>query len=627
MERESFEDHEVADKLNESFIAVKVDREERPDIDAVYMDVCQRLTGSGGWPLSIFLTPDQMPFYAGTYFPKYTMYGKVGFIDLLEKVKKAWTDNKDELIHHGNEIIKMIQGDKLSKGMLNQETLKLAFQQLMEDFDLSYGGFSHAPKFPTPHTLLFLFRYYHFYQNEDALNMCVKTLNHMYKGGIYDHLGGGFSRYSTDRQWLIPHFEKMLYDNALLILAYTQGYVHTKKERYKQIVEAVIQYLVKDMNHEHGGFYCAEDADSEGIEGRFYTFSKSEILSILGKEDGGSFCDLYGVTDKGNFDGRSILNLLMTDLEDLDLAENTTNIEQSKIKLLNYRDKRIRPHRDDKLLTSWNGLLIAALAFSGKVLDNPSYIEYAKKSAGFIQQHLLKEDGGLFVRYREGEAKHEGILEDYAFLIWGLIELYEASFDPFYLKWAVDLNHYLVKYFWDDKGHAFYLYGSNSESLIIRPKEIYDGAMPSGNSVAALNLLRLSRLTGDQSLDEKARQILEVFAQQVNHYPRYYTHLLQSLIACLNPNKDIVIAGNIEDEEVRDFISKLNQNSSSYFTIILNHDDSSLMTINQNLKEKGKINNKTTVYICENYSCIAPITNLDEALEVIIGKEQLNKQE
>ncbi|GKX28812.1 thioredoxin domain-containing protein [Vallitalea longa] len=612
MERESFEDEEIADILNENFISIKVDREERPDIDSVYMDVCQKLTGSGGWPLSIFMTPRQRPFYAGTYFPKESMYQRVGLKDILNNIIRLWSTNKQELINKSNEIVEHVNlTNEETEVNIDQTTIDLAIHELMENFDLRYGGFNEPPKFPTPHNLFFLFKRYIAYHDEHALNMCTKTLDGMYKGGMYDHIGGGFSRYSTDREWLVPHFEKMLYDNALLIMAYTQGYMYTQEEHYKNIVEDIINYLTRDMLDDNGGFYSAEDADSEGEEGKFYVFTKEEIIDVLGRDKGERFCRIYNITEEGNFENKNILNLIDKDLSSL--SENAELIKECKQKIFDYRNKRIRPHKDDKILTSWNGLIIAALANAGRYLDNNQYIQYAIKAADFIIDKLMKPDGGLYIRYRDGQSMNEGILNDYAFMIWGLIQLYESTFNISYLKTAITLNEYMINNFWDNKSGGFYLNSIESEKLILRPKEIYDGAIPSGNSVAAYCLVKLSRLTGDLSYEEKANKIIKVFSNKIKSYPRYYTFLLLVIMENTKSGKDIVICGNKDDLEIKLFIKEINKHFNSYFTILMNDGSEEIIEFNSNMKDKIKINDKNTVYICENNTCKAPITNLVEA--------------
>lgn len=632
MEKESFEDEEVAKILNDHFIAIKVDREERPDIDAVYMDVCQKTTGSSGWPLSVFITHDQKPLFAGTYFSKKSMYGRIGFVDLLTNIHTLWVENKASLLEKRDALMEHIQSTSHEHTLeINQQVVDRAYEQLKADFDVVDGGFGQAPKFPTPHNLFFLFNYYKVYGSEEALTMSEKTLDAMFKGGIYDHIGGGFSRYATDKRWLVPHFEKMLYDNALLIKAYTMGYHLTKKPRYKYVVEHMFAYLKRDMMQEQGAFYSAEDADSEGVEGKFYVFSKEEILQVLGKQDGERFCQLYDATPSGNFEGNNILNLLHVEIEDI--LEDEQWVNGCKSKLLAYRDKRVRPHLDDKILTAWNGLMIGALAYTSRymkdftkdshVLENQHkdlYLEAAIDTAVFIKEHLSKEDGGLYVRYRHGEVKHDGFLDDYAFMIWGLLELYETTFDPLYLQWATDLNQYLIEHFWDDEKGGFFLYSRDSETLITRPKEIYDGAIPSGNSVAALNLLKLSRLTGDVTLEHKAKEIVSAFAHQVNHYPRYHTFLMQTLIILMKGSRDLVVAGSLEDmESIKTLIHQLHHLDKDCFTILINDGSDTLLTLNPSLKDKGVIQDKPTIYLCENHVCRAPITDIDEAMSILMN--------
>lgn len=619
MEKESFEDEEVAKLLNAHFIAIKVDREERPDIDAVYMDVCQKITGSGGWPLSIFMTYDQKPFFAGTYFPKRSMYGRIGLMDLLTNIHTIWIEKKESLLNKSEELMEHIQTTSHQHELeIDDQVVDRAYDQLKDDYDKAYGGFSKAPKFPTPQNLFFLMEYYKVYGCEEALTMCEKTLDAMFKGGIYDHIGGGFSRYSTDKKWLVPHFEKMLYDNALLMMAYTKGYQYTKNPQYKYVVDHTFTYLMRDMSNPEGGFYSAEDADSEGVEGKFYVFSKEEILQVLGDTEGEYFSQLYDVTTRGNFEGENILNLIHTPLEDVFHDEQWVN--GCKDKLLSYRDKRVRPHLDDKILTAWNGLIIGALAYASRYLHQSTnesghsgieqenlYLKYAKRAVDFIKGHLSKEDGGLYVRYREGHVKQDGFLDDYAFMIWGLIELYETTFDISYLQWATRLNAYLIEHFWDEEEGGFYLYSQGSETLITRPKEVYDGAIPSGNSIAALNLLKLSRLTGDGTLEDKSKAIVTTFARQVNHYPRYHTFLMQTMIILMEGSRDIVIAGSLDDVEIKTFIQELNDIKKGCFTILINDGNDILFTINPHLKDKGKVNDTHTVYICENNVCRAPV--------------------
>ena len=607
MERESFEDLEVAKVLNKYFISIKVDREERPDIDNIYMTVCQTLTGSGGWPLTIFMTPDKKPFFAGTYFPKFDRMGMHGLLSILKIVRKEWADNRNKIIHTCNQILDAVNETETGPGNDLEENLtEEAFLQFKASFDDVYGGFGSAPKFPSPHNLYFLLRYWYKTKDKYALNMVEKTLDSMYKGGIFDHIGYGFSRYSTDRYWLVPHFEKMLYDNALLAIAYLETYQITKNEKYSKAAEQIFTYILRDMTSSEGGFYSAEDADSEGEEGKFYVFTVDEIKDVLGDDDGNEFCEYYNITEKGNFEGRNIPNLIKTDKEiDYDF------INRSRDKLFNYRDKRVHPYKDDKILTSWNGLMIAALAQGGRILGNSKYISASVNAASFIIKNLIRKDGRLLARYRDGDAAIPAFADDYAFLVWGLIELYETTYKAEYLKLAVDLNDDLIKYFWDDKNGGLFVYGSDSEQLITRSKEIYDGAVPSGNSVSALNFLRLARITGDSELEEKARLILRTFSSSIESYPGGFSFSLLVLLYLNCKSKEIVIVTDSINEETKDIINILNNNFRPFtISLLYSNENKDIEKAAPYISEYKTINGKPTVYICENFSCRAPVNDI-----------------
>lgn len=496
MERESFEDEEVAEVLNKNFISIKVDREERPDIDSIYMNFCQAYTGSGGWPLTIIMTPDKKPFFAGTYFPKWGKYNVPGIMDILRSISNLWREDKNKILESSNRILEQIERfqDNHRQGELEEYIIEEAAQTLLDNFDSKYGGFGTKPKFPTAHYILFLLRYYYFKKDKKILDIVNKTLTSMYKGGIFDHIGFGFSRYSTDNKWLVPHFEKMLYDNALLSMAYTEAYEATKNPLFRDITEKVLNYVKKSMTSEKGGFYSAEDADSEGVEGKFYLWTKEEIMDILGEEEGELYCKIYDITSKGNFENKNIANLINTDLKIVD--NNKDKLEKIREKLFEYREKRIHPYKDDKILTSWNALMIVAFSKAGRSLKNDNYIEIAKKSANFIIENLMDEKGTLYARIREGERGNEGFIDDYAFFLWALIELYEASFDIYYLEKSIEVANSMIDLFWHKEDGGFYLYSKNSEKLLVRPKEIYDGATPSGNAVASLTLNLLYYITG-----------------------------------------------------------------------------------------------------------------------------------
>jgi len=615
MERESFEDQEVADILNKYFVSIKVDREERPDIDHIYMTVCQALTGHGGWPLTIIMTPEQKPFFAGTYFPKESRPGMMGLVDILYRVRSAWEKNRQTLIEAGQSIIESLDlhfSLEAEKEGISRETIEAAYHELEESFDVVYGGFSHAPKFPIPHNLSFLIRYWKLTGEEAALKMVEKTLESMYRGGIFDHIGYGFSRYSTDQKWLVPHFEKMLYDNALLAIAYLEAYQATKKDIYAQVVRKIFTYILRDMTSSEGGFYSAEDADSEGEEGKFYLWTPDEIKKILGEQDGNKFCDYYDITPKGNFEGKSIPNRIKAPVP---VDEGEEGIIRLREKVFEYREKRIQPHKDDKILTSWNGLMIAALAIGGRVLEEDSYTRAAERAVDFINNYLMADSGRLLARYRDGEAAYLAYLDDYAFLVWGLIELYQTSYKPVYLKYAIKLNNEMISLFWDDKNGGFFLYGKDSEKLVVRPKEVYDGALPSGNSVAALNLIRLARLTGDNQLENIALEQVHTFGKIVKSNPAAYTYFLMAAMFLLYPGQEVIFVGNRTDKNMQEMIRVLNDSFLPHTVSLLYSEDNGgkeLAELVPFIHEYKPIEDKPAAYICENFACLSPVTNPHE---------------
>ncbi|MDT8716822.1 thioredoxin domain-containing protein [Clostridium sp. 19966] len=614
MENESFEDNEVADILNKNFIAIKVDREERPDIDQIYMNACIALTGSGGWPLTIIMTPEQKPFFAATYIPKNRRMGMKGLINILNEVTNTWEKNKEALLKSSERIANALVTDASSKGQLAEKIFGEAFNQFKDDFDNYYGGFGSSPKFPTPHNLIFLMRYSHAFKDEDALKIATKTLDSMYSGGIYDHIGGGFSRYSTDRKWLVPHFEKMLYDNALLAFTYTEAFKATRDRKYSGIAKEIIDYILRDMTSEEGGFYCAEDADSEGIEGKFYVWSLAEIIDLLGREAGNKFSDYFNITETGNFEGKNIPNLIKKSIpkEDAEFIKSCKNI------LFKYREKRVHPHKDDKILTSWNGLMIAALAYCGRTLKEDEYISAAEKSVNFIFKNLIDKNGLLMARYRDGNSALNAYAEDYAFLIWGLIELYEATYNSDYLEKALKLNEDLIKYFWDEKSGGLFLYGSHGEKLISRPKEIYDGAIPSANSAAALNFINLSRLTGRYDLEDKAEEVFKAFGREISSHPMAYSLCLTAFLLSRSKTKEIVIVKGENEETSKEFINYINSiyspfSSSIYYSL----EDEKIKKISNFISNYSAVDGKSTAYVCENYTCSEPVTRLEDLKKLI----------
>jgi len=475
MEKESFQDEEVAKILNENFISIKVDREERPDIDSVYMNICQAMTGHGGWPLTIIMTPDKKPFFAGTYIPKYSKYNRLGLIDLLQRIAQLWNENREKLLLLADQItdeIKQALTHIQPKETIDEQIFTQAYDQLESQFDPEYGGFGSAPKFPTPHNLMFLLRYWKTTGNIKALAMVEKTLNSMSLGGIYDHIGFGFHRYSTDRQWILPHFEKMLYDQALISIAYLEAYQATGNLRYKKLCDEILSYVLRNLTNPDGGFYSAEDADSEGEEGKFYLWEFEELRKLLNQDEFNFVCEKFNIQKDGNYfdelrKGRTGKNIFYL-TQQLNEEENE-KWQRIRQKLFEHREKRIHPLKDDKILTDWNGLMIAAFAKAYSVLKIDEYLNVARKSADFILKNLYK-DGKLLHRFRDGEAKIDGYLDDYSFFIWGLLELYEASFETRYLKTAIDLTETMIQLFWDGENGGFYFTDSENKDVIFRQK-------------------------------------------------------------------------------------------------------------------------------------------------------------
>jgi Protein of unknown function, DUF255./Glycosyl hydrolase family 76. len=611
MERECFEDEEVAELLNRYYVSIKVDREERPDIDSIYMSVCQAMTGRGGWPLTVIMTPDAKPFFAGSYFPKEDKFGMPGLLTILKKVHELWENNRDELYESGDRIVKAMRENSGRSGSADYDRLvNIAYRTFRMSFDNAYGGFGSAPKFPAPHNLLFLLRYWYAFRDKTALSMVEKTLDSMYRGGIFDHIGFGFSRYSTDNRWLVPHFEKMLYDNALLAMAYLETYRATRNVKYAEVAKQVLTYVLRDMASPEGAFFSAEDADSEGEEGKFYLWTYDEVKSVLGEMDGERFARLFGITGKGNFEGKNIPNLTNIRPSECDREF----IEKCRAKLFGYREQRPRPFRDDKILTSWNGLMISALAMGGRMLEDRKYTEAAEKACRFILNRMVQDDGRLNTAYREGSAKVPAYADDYAFLIWGLIELYETTYRPEYLKTALKLNDDLLKLFWDEDKGGLFLYGHDAEKLILRPKEVYDGAIPSANSVAALNFLRLSGLTGRHELMDLARKIFDAFGSEVAVSPASHAFLLSAVLFFRSKPKEVIIVAESEDEStVQDMLRILNLNPDPFISSVLyTPEHRELADINPSIESYVTYDGKTTAYICQDFACQPPVTDLKD---------------
>jgi len=630
MAHESFEDGEVAQLLNKYFIAIKVDREERPDIDKIYMSVCQAMTGRGGWPLSIFMTHEGNPFFAGTYFPKLSRMGMPGFMDLLKQVASMWQKDRAHLLKASEEVTHAIQpglDSSTSAFTLDLENLKKGYKQLEMTFDQIWGGFGAAPKFPTPHHLTFLLRWHKRSGDSRALKMVEKTLDAMKRGGIFDQIGFGFHRYSVDERWLVPHFEKMLYDQALLAMAYIEAYQVTGNVKYAQVAHEILTYVQRDMTSPHGGFYSAEDADSEGIEGLFYLFTPHEVTKHLGEERGNLFCRFYDITEKGNFEeGHSILHMPMApqafaEKEGMDVRKLKKALEDARKKLFAIRKRRIHPQKDDKILTSWNGLMIAAFAKGYQTFGNQAYADAARMAAGFILKNLRTTEGRLLRRYRQGDAAYPGYLDDYAFLIAGLLDLYEATFEVSYLEEAIALNEAMINIFWDKQGGGLYFTGQGNESLITQSKEVYDGALPSGNSVAALNFLRLGRMTGNIDLEQRAEQLIRAFFRQVADQPMAYTQLLIALDFMIGPSQEIVVAGDPTLTNTQAMIHAVQRSFLPNKVLLLRSQGTEgkrLASLSPFVEAMSSMNNQPTVYVCENYACKTPIKDVD-ALKAILN--------
>ncbi|HJZ12592.1 MAG TPA: thioredoxin domain-containing protein [Acidobacteriota bacterium] len=625
METESFEDPEVAQLMNETFVSIKVDREERPDIDNIYMMVCQMTTGSGGWPLTIFLTPDKKPFYAGTYIPKNDRFGRPGMMHLIPRIKEIWQNRNIDVLHSADQITTALQQltSEPAGKELEESVLTMAYEQLHQRYDENYGGFGSAPKFPTPHQLSFLLRYWKRSGEPQALAIVEGTLRAMRRGGIYDHLGFGIHRYSTDRYWLLPHFEKMLYDQALTAIACTEAYLATGRDEYQETADEIFTYVLRDMTSAEGGFYSAEDADSEGVEGKFYLWTPEELQEVLGEEDAQFAGKLYHVVPVGNFveqstgqqTGESILYLdkplgdiaLERQLTEPDLRDRIRNIRE---KLFRHREKRVHPYKDDKILTDWNGLMISALARAAQAFGNPEYANTAAAAARFILRSMRKPDGELLHRYREGEAAIAAPLDDYAFMISGLLDLYEALFAVEFLESALNLNRYLLQHFWDEAKGGFYFTSDAAETLLIRSKEIYDGAIPSGNSVAMLNLLRLSRMTGDVALEEKAYEISRAFSAAVRQSPSTFTQLLVAVDFSVGPSHEVVIAGEPEAEDTKRMLAQLRSVFAPNKVVLLRPaGDSPITRFAGFTGNQTSVNGKATTYVCVNYVCKRPVTD------------------
>lgn len=622
MRKESFEDESVAQVLNKWFICIKVDREERPDIDHVYMSFSQAMTGKGGWPLSIFMTWEQKPFYAATYIPKENNYGLLGIIALASTIYEIWEKEKEKILSSSEETVKALEESIIASSHeeLEKRVLLDCYENLVVNYDAEYGGFGKSPKFPTPHSLLFLLRWWNETKNPSILEIVERTLQGMYSGGIFDHIGYGFSRYSVDEKWLVPHFEKMLYDNALLAKVYTEAFIATGRLIYKEIAEKVMEYVIRELKSKEGGVYSAEDADSEGQEGKYYIWTKEEILSVLGDKEGHWFSEIYGVTDEGNFEGKNILNLIGNGYEELMTEAMRRRLDEARKRLFEVREKRVRPHKDDKILTSWNGLMIGALAYAGRTFQNEKYILAAKDAAEFILSKIVNSQGKLLAYYRDGEARLDGYLDSYSFLISGLLELHQATMEDDYLKLSIKYTDEMLKLFLDEKTGDFYLNSKESEKLVVEAKDLYDSALPSGNSVVAMNLMTLYSLTENMKYQAYARRLFESNGKTVREQPSGFTCLLSAFIPYVNGTSSIVIAGNRKDEETKKML-ELAYSAYLPMTTILIQDQNEEKDKNTLFTTwKEPMNGKSTAYICRNFTCEQGITSIEDFKEKLFNK-------
>ena len=619
MEHESFEDAEVARLLNDNFVSIKVDREERPDLDQIYMTAVQMMTGQGGWPMSVWLTPDLQPFYGGTYFPPDDRYGRPSFKRVLHALTEAWGSRRGDIDNTATELtsqLRAVDGLPPSNGEPSPDLIKQAAGYLGRIFDPTYGGFGQAPKFPHPMDLRLLLRGWKRFSDDRSLDMARVTLDHMARGGIYDHLGGGFHRYSTDARWLVPHFEKMLYDNALLTLAYLEGFQATGDSLYRQVVEETLRYVEREMTSPEGPFYSTQDADSEGEEGRFFVWSAEEVEKVLGKEAANIFTYVYDVSDQGNWEGHNILHRMKSDEQDarmlgISSEQLQESLRDSKRKLFEVRARRVKPGRDEKILTSWNGLMIDAFATASQVLDNRAYAGLASRTADFILGSMRTADGRLFRTYGAGsKPKLNGYLEDYAFLLNGLVSLYEATFEPRSLKEALAVADTMVDEFWDDEQAGFYFTGRRHERLLARTKDPHDSSIPSGNSMAVTAMLRLAKLSGRQDLWQKAERTLRLFSGLMSNSPTAAGQMLLALDFYLGPVDEFAIVGTRSSGEVEKALALIRRQFRPNKIVAFSGSEGDGRDELIPLLRGKTTNGPVTTYICRDYTCQEPLRGL-----------------
>jgi len=657
MKRESFENEEVAALMNEAFVSIKLDREERPDIDDIYMTVAQMMDTRGGWPLNVLLMPDQKPFFVATYIPRETRFQRIGMLELIPQIEEAWQTRYDEILAFANQITTALQPVQMStatsigqveigEDLLGPDTLSTAFDQLNQRFDPVNGGFGTSPKFPSPHNMLFLLRYWQRTGDEQALNMVETTLRNMRLGGVYDQIGYGFHRYSTDERWKLPHFEKMLYDQAMLSMAYTETYLATKDEEYEEVAREIFTYVLRDMTHEEGGFFSAENADSAEVEGGeeeegvFYFWTIEELVELLGEEDANLIVTISAMTEEGNFLDEATRQPLGTNIiywnlppaesaaaVNLTLEELEAWLEPVRQTIFEAREERVHPSKDDKILTDWNGLMMVAFAKAGRAFDEPLYIDAAAKSADFILETMRREDGRLLHRYRDGEVKILANVDDYAFLIWGLLELYESTFELRYLEEAITLNAELETHFWDEFSGGFFFTADDAEELISRQKAIYDGAIPSGNSASMLNLLRLGRITADTAYEERAAALAQSFSTEIGNNPTAYTQLMSALEFGVGPSYEVVIVGEQGADDTNALTDALNDEYVPSKVVLLRDpdDNAPIIDLADYTKYYYTLEDKATAYVCQNYICEFPTTDPEAMVALLFKDEEINE--
>ena len=644
MEHESFEDPEVAALMNEAFVNIKVDREERPDIDQVYMTVCQMMTGGGGWPLTILMTPDRKPFYAATYLPRDSRSGRVGMTDLVPQVQKLWLEDRDRITDSTRKIIAVLENaaGRRSAGTLAPEAADEAFRQLAGRYDAVRGGFGTAPKFPSPHNLVFLTRYWRQTGNRLALDMVERTLEQMRLGGVFDQVGFGWHRYSTDAEWLVPHFEKMLYDQAMMTIAATEAWAASGNPVLERIVRETIAYVLRDLSAPEGGFASAEDADSEGEEGRFYLWTLEQVTAAVGADDAGFAAAVWNLEKDGNYTdevrgvrtGRNIPHLsephaAVARRLGVEKEAFEKRLESVRTRLFAVREARVHPLKDDKVLGDWNGLMAAALALAGRVFGEPKWIEAAESATAFVHLRMRAPDGRLLHRYRSGDASIPAFLDDYVFLTTAHLELYDATFDARHLQLAVELQRRTVELFHDHEHGGFFFSATDNEKLLVRQKEVYDGAIPSGNSMAAHNLVRLARLTGDDSFRRLADGVFGAFAKEAERLPSAHAQLMSALLRASAPSLEVVIAGEPEGADTRallDVVRASEQPSAAVLVVAPGAAGAAVRELAAFAEAYEPVEGRAAAYVCRDFSCRLPTTDPRKLAE-LLGAENQGEQE